>query len=125
MSNLIYNPAVHELSITESILSTSIKYAEEQKARLVTDIYLIIGDLSSIVDESIQFYWDMVSIGTICEKARLHFNHIKAEIECQNCNKRYLLEHDLEPCPHCSSMNIKIISGDEFQMESIEIEKEP
>ena len=115
---------MHELSVTESILSTAIKYAEEHKARSVTDIYLIIGNLSSLVDESIQFYWEMISTGTICEKAKLHFNQIKAEIEFQNCKKRYLLIHDLEPCPHCSSMNIKIISGDEFKMDSIEIETE-
>lgn len=115
---------MHELSITESILSTALKYANAQNAHHVTDIYLIIGDLSSIVDESVQFYWDMISKSTICEKAKLHFNHLKAEIECQNCKKHYFLEHDLEPCPNCSSMNIKIISGDEFRMESIEIEKD-
>jgi len=115
---------MHELSVTESILSTAIKYAEKHNARSVTDIYLIIGSLSNLVDESIQFYWDIISKGTICKKAKLHFNNIKAEIECQNCKNRYHLIHDLEPCPQCASMNIKVISGDEFNMDSIEIEME-
>jgi hydrogenase nickel incorporation protein HypA/HybF len=115
---------MHELSITESVLNTAVQYAVKEKAKKVTDINLVIGDLSSIVDESVQFYWDIISKDTLCEKAKLHFEHIPASIQCLDCNYHFSLQHELIPCPQCSSMNIKILGGDEFRMESIEIEKE-
>jgi len=113
---------VHELSITESILNTAIKYAQKEKAQKVTYINLVIGDLSSIVDDSVQFYWELISKGTICENSCLHFQRIPATVLCQDCGNRYELEHDLIPCPQCSGMNIKILTGDDFKMESIEIQ---
>jgi len=114
---------VHELSITESILETTLKYGKKENAQKVTDIYLAIGDLSMIIDDSIQFYWDIISENTICEKAKLHFNRIPANILCQDCGQEYSLTSELIPCPKCHGMNLKILSGDEFRMESIEIQK--
>jgi len=38
LSDLDYNFFVHELSITESILNTAIKYAQKEKAHKVTDL---------------------------------------------------------------------------------------
>ena len=49
---------MHELAVTESILKTSLEYAEKEQAKKVTDVFLVIGKLSSYVDDSIQFYWD-------------------------------------------------------------------
>jgi hydrogenase nickel incorporation protein HypA/HybF len=122
LSDLDYNFFVHELSITESILNTAIKYAQKEKAHKVTDINLVIGDLSSIVDDSVQFYWEIISKGTICEDSILHFQRIPTTVLCQDCQNHYQLEHDLIPCPQCSGTNIKILSGDDFKMESIEIQ---
>ena len=36
----------------------------------------------------------------------------------------FTLEDDLIPCPNCDSINLNIIAGEEFQVDSIEIEKE-
>ncbi len=123
MSDLDYNLAVHELSVTESILNIALKYAEKESASQVTDIYLLIGELSSIVDDSVQFYWDMISQGTICEKAKLHFERKSAKVLCKDCGNSFNLNHKLQPCPACASLNLEILSGDEFHMQSIEINK--
>ena len=42
---------MHELSVTESVLEIACRHAEKAQASRVTDIYLEIGRLSSIVDE--------------------------------------------------------------------------
>lgn len=113
---------MHELSVTESILNAAISHAQKVNAKKVTDLNLVIGTLSSIVDDSVQFYWDMISQGTICEGSQLHFNRINARLRCLDCGNEYELESELQPCPRCGSMNIKILSGDEFRLESIEIQ---
>lgn len=114
---------MHELSVTESILAIAVKHAGLAGADRVTDIHITIGQLSSIVDDSVQFYWDFVAEKTICEGARLHFTRIPTRLACQSCGNEYSLESVLEPCPACGSLRIKVVSGEEFWVDSIEIEK--
>jgi hydrogenase nickel incorporation protein HypA/HybF len=114
---------VHELSVTESILNIATEAAKRENARKVTDIYLVLGKFSSIVDDSVQFYWDAISMQTICEGAQLHFERIPARLTCLDCTTTYTLTDELIPCPECGSSRVKVLSGDEFRVDSIEIEK--
>ncbi len=115
---------MHELSVTESVLEIACRHANEEQAAKVTDIYLEIGRLSSIIDDSVQFYWDLISKGTLCEGAALHFKRVPARLICLECQHEYTLVSDLEPCPKCGSARIRVLSGDEFNLDSIEIERQ-
>jgi hydrogenase nickel incorporation protein HypA/HybF len=114
---------MHELSVTESVLEIACKHAQKAQAVRVTDIHLVIGRLSSIVDDSIAFYWNIISKDTLCENARLHFNRLPAILLCLDCDNEFQLDQELTPCPNCSSARIRVLSGDEFQVESIDIER--
>ncbi len=111
---------MHELMVTESILEIALRHARKADAGCVTDLYLVIGDLSSVVDDSVQFYWDFVSEGTVAEGAKLHFRRVPAELVCQDCGCTFGTEDDLV-CPGCRSNNIRINAGQEFMLEAIEI----
>jgi hydrogenase nickel incorporation protein HypA/HybF len=115
---------MHELSVTENILEIALRHAKQAEATRVTSINLVIGRLSSIVDDSIQFYWDFVSQDTICQGAKLNFERIPARLLCMSCGTEYVLESDLTACPQCQSAQVKILTGEEFRVDSIEIEKE-
>jgi hydrogenase nickel incorporation protein HypA/HybF len=112
---------MHELAVTESILEIATQTAKEHAATKVTDIYLRLGQLSSIVDESVQFYWDIISQGTLAEGAELHFTHVPARLRCKDCGTEFELTEELTPCPACQSITLEIIQGEEFQVDSIEI----
>jgi len=114
---------MHELAVTESILNIATRHAQQAEATRVTDIHLVIGKLSSIVDDSVQFYWDMISENTICAGAKLHFERRPAKMACQDCDTTYTLEGELVLCPQCGSARVKVVSGEEFWLDSIEIEK--
>lgn len=114
---------MHELAVTEHILDIALKHAQNANALSVDEIYLVIGQLSSIVDDSIQFYWDIISKDTICSQAKLHFNRIPAKLLCLDCHVEYEVSSELTPCPSCNSSNIKITAGEEFFLESINITK--
>jgi hydrogenase nickel incorporation protein HypA/HybF len=115
---------MHELSVTESILDIAVSHAKKANASRVTGINLVIGRLSSIVDDSIQFYWDTISEDTICSGSKLHFDRKPAVLLCHVCDKEFTLESELIPCPICGGYQTTISSGEEFFVESIEIEKE-
>ena len=113
---------MHELAVTESLLEIAQRHAAQAGARRVTDLYLVVGRLASLVDDSVQFYWDSLSQGTVCEGAQLHFERRPAKLLCLNCGENYLMPQDLIPCPKCNSEQVKILSGTEFQLESIGVE---
>ncbi|MCB8982663.1 MAG: hydrogenase maturation nickel metallochaperone HypA [Ardenticatenaceae bacterium] len=113
---------MHELPITENILDIAVTYAQQASAKRVTALHLVVGQLSSIVDDSIQFYWDIISKDTLCAGATLHFERIPARLECQECGHTYTLSRELMVCPQCGSARLKVIAGEEFRLESIEVE---
>jgi hydrogenase nickel incorporation protein HypA/HybF len=114
---------MHELAVTESLLETASDYATKNGAKRVLILNLVIGDLSGIIDDSVQFYWDMISVDTICAGSMLKINKQPARFLCHSCQKEFTMDGELTPCPHCGSIDIKVISGDEFTLQSIEIEK--
>lgn len=116
---------MHELAITESVLSIALRHAEQAGATRVTDLYLVIGQLSSIVDDSVQFYWDFVSQGTLCAGARLHFQRIPAKLLCLDCDLEYELGGALAACPQCGGSRVRVTAGEEFRLESIGVERAP
>lgn len=112
---------MHELPITESILDICLRHAQQAGASRITDIHLVIGQLSSFVDESIQIYWDIISAGTPAIGARLHFQRIPAEVRCTKCGAVYHLDTRDFICPDCGSVRAEIITGDQLYVQSIEI----
>ncbi len=114
---------MHELSVTESLLEIALRHSRAAGASAVTDLYLVIGDLSTIVDESVQFYWDILTDGTPAAGSRLHFRRIPGRLGCRTCGHTYSPREDL-PCPACGGIEIDILAGDEFYLESIEVTTE-
>lgn len=115
---------MHELAVTENILNIAIRHATESEASRITDLYLMVGELASIVDDSVQFYWDFVSEGTMAAGATLHFRRVAAQMQCQVCQHIYSPNESL-PCPACTSTHSRVIAGEEFFLEAIDVDQEP
>ncbi|GAP40645.1 hydrogenase maturation nickel metallochaperone HypA [Flexilinea flocculi] len=114
---------MHELSVTENILAIAIAHAEQNGADQVSAIYLVIGEFSNLLPKCIQYYWNILVQGTICEKSVLHFDHRPAIFHCENCNHEYEIHQEMTGCPNCHSSNVSLVSGNEFWVDSIEIIK--
>ncbi|NIM93201.1 MAG: hydrogenase maturation nickel metallochaperone HypA [Anaerolineales bacterium] len=113
---------MHELSVTESILEITLRHAQGADARRVTDLFLVIGQLSSIIDDSVNFYWDIISKDTIAEGAQLHFRRVETQLRCNQCGLAYQPTKKELACPDCESRDITVVTGDEFFLESISVE---
>ncbi len=114
--------SMHELPVVENLLTITLDHARRARARRVLALNLVIGQMSSIVDDSVQFYWDLLSQGTLAEGATLRFQRIPAIYRCEDCDHRYPLDGQHLACPQCGSVRVQLIQGDEFQLESIDIE---
>jgi hydrogenase nickel incorporation protein HypA/HybF len=114
---------MHELSITQSVLSIALEAARDAGATRITAIDLVIGDLSSIVDDSVQFYFDFLSQGTLAEGAALRFRRQPGEVTCRDCGHVFAATVPLvASCPGCGGQHLSVSGGREFRVESIEVD---
>lgn len=113
---------MHELSITQSLLEIALRHAEQAGARRITRLNLVIGALASIVDDSVQFYWDIVSRDTIAAGAELHFDRVPGTLRCLGCGHTFPLNGRDYVCPTCGKEQVIAVEGDDFRLESIEVE---
>lgn len=115
---------MHELAVTEHLLQVVLAAAQRADARAVTAIDLVVGDLASIVDDSVQFYFDILSRETMAAGATLHFQREPAIAACADCGAQTPVRPPLPAhCPACRSQRIQVIGGRDFRVASIDIEE--
>jgi hydrogenase nickel incorporation protein HypA/HybF len=88
----------------------------------IKDVHLVLGEISDLDQHLIQRHWSELSKGTAAEHAQLHFRLRKAEVQCMACFGRYHPVNGEIHCPNCGSYGAKILSGEEFDLDSIELE---
>jgi hydrogenase nickel incorporation protein HypA/HybF len=113
---------MHELAVTEEILRVALEHAERAQATRITDINLVIGALSTIVDDSVQFYFDFLSPDTIAAGAELHFERIPARLRCRQCQNEFEPGERDYHCPQCNTLGGEVIAGREFYLDSMQVE---
>jgi hydrogenase nickel incorporation protein HypA/HybF len=113
---------MHEYSITQSLLSLALEKASEAKASKITQINLVIGELSGVVDDCVQFYFDFLSKDTMAAGAGLSFVRTPTRLRCRHCETVFAPRNHDWSCPDCHEAGIEIVSGRECYMESIEVE---
>ncbi len=114
---------MHELSVTQSILDIALGAARDVNASRITTIDLWVGELTSFVDDSTQFNFDILSKGTPAACAILRIRRAAARGTCGQCGHEFRAVAPLSPaCPACGSGGVRIIGGSELQIGSVEVE---
>ncbi len=114
---------MHELPATQSILDIALKHAEQAHASRVTGLHIVVGQIASMVDDSVRFYWDIISKGTLAEGADLDFRRVPLELACLDCATRFYPGKEDFACPNCNGARVKVVGGEEFYLEAIDIEE--
>lgn len=115
---------MHELAVTESILKIVLDEMKRYNAVRVNRVQIKMGELSAYVPECIKEYFSLLSESTPAYGAQLEFTIDETILKCMECNKEFRMEYHRLRCPYCRSMNVDIISGKGFLVESLEIETE-
>lgn len=113
---------MHELAITEGIIEAAVPEAIKHGAKRILEIRLRIGELSGVLPECIQYYFDIASRGTIAENAKLVVEKVPVSIRCLDCGYEGPIDRRKIRCNQCDSINFKLTGGKEYYVESLEVE---
>jgi hydrogenase nickel incorporation protein HypA/HybF len=86
----------------------------------VLSVHLVIGELIDFSPEIFQ----RLTRGTSMEDAKLQIRIAPAELQCMACFGKYHPIGKRISCPICGSVGAKILSGEEFIVESIEMKND-
>ncbi len=113
---------MHEQSIVESMLSIALDNAQKANATRILNIHVVIGELSGVVDDAMDFYFGFMTKGTIAAGACLSFEHVPARLRCRSCGTTFAAGENDFRCPGCSKMEADIVSGRELYVDRLEVE---
>jgi len=113
---------MHELSVMTYMLETVEAHAQRIGAKKVLAINLVIGERTSIIDDSILFYFDALTPGTVAEGAHLNVRRTRMQFHCAACDADYTPSGADFQCPRCQTVGQVTDDGSELLIESMEVE---
>jgi hydrogenase nickel incorporation protein HypA/HybF len=118
---------MHELSLVTSIVETVTEtlaaLPDSSRGSRVLEVRLRVGALASVIPESLEFCWGIVSEGTPREGSRLVVNLLPVVVHCESCGQDAELQGVQSfRCPRCGEPCSDMRQGRELEIESIEID---
>ena len=94
---------------------------EDMQPVRVEKINIKVGKLSAIVNDSLNFCFEIASKDTPLDGAQLVIEEIPIIARCITCEKEWTIDSPVFSCPLCEGGDIKLLSGRELDIESIEL----
>lgn len=113
---------MHELGIAGEIMRIAAEAAQAAGACHITAIHLTVGDLTSMVDDSIRLCFSILSENTLASGAELVISRIPAGLACCHCDQRFQLSGRDWLCPRCGGPAVLAEGASQFSVESVEVE---
>jgi hydrogenase nickel incorporation protein HypA/HybF len=109
---------MHELAITQNIVEICESHAAGRRVRSVS---LVIGALSGVVPEAVEFCFEACSRDTLLEGARLLIDRIPARARCRECATEQAVASYHEACAACAGYGLELLSGEELRVKELEV----
>jgi len=121
--SIVQKDSMHELSIASSIVEAVTESAEAYPGARVKEVRLRVGALASIVEDSLQFCWELATEDSPLAGSVLVIHKLPVIVHCEGCS----LDSELDGvqsfrCRRCGEIAADLRQGRELEIESIELE---
>lgn len=113
---------MHEMGIMSGVLDSVNAAAQNAQAERVTKIILNIGEMTEIIQDSLEFAFQVMSEGTLSEGAELVIKTVTPHSICLDCGHEFDHDRFHRTCPECGSYSTSMTRGRELDIESIEVD---
>jgi hydrogenase nickel incorporation protein HypA/HybF len=115
---------VHELSIAASIVEAVTESAAAYPGSRVKEVRLRVGALASVVEDSLQFCWELATEDSPLKGSTLVIQKLPVVVYCDACDAESTLDGVQSfRCPTCGRIATDLRHGRELELESIELEE--
>lgn len=110
---------MHETSLMYDVLRTIEISASDNDIDEVTEIKLVIGNISTILPDALRFAFDSFKgHPPLAADARLILEERLPEVECRTCGEKYPFSPLGDyTCPRCGGYDVKLNGGEELYIE--------
>ena len=115
---------MHEMALCTEVVKSVLAIADEADAVSVDEVSMVIGETRDIIIDMFDSFFHFLARDTIAENATVVYTTVPVMVECRDCGHRFPLDIRSKTtvgCPSCSNRNYKMISGNEFLIESIDV----
>lgn len=112
---------MHELSLSRAVVKTVARHAAGRRVAVVN---LRIGRMRQVVPSTLGFYFEFAARDTVCEGAHLEMEVVEVRLRCATCDHAWEIDLPAFRCPACSGSDVEVVAGNEFEVESIEVEED-
>jgi len=125
---------MHEVSVVSDLVRAILVELEKYNVASVHEVTIIIGRLTNLGTEQMEFAYEIVTRDTILEGSKLNIEPEEIEIQCSSCGYTgpaknidiggYTDDHFIPilSCPDCGGP-IKVTAGQSCRVKNIDIEE--
>ena len=114
---------MYEFSLTNSVARAVLNLCRETGCTKVRRVMVKIGGMRPVNPELMSFIFTAMAKDTPAEGAVLSVLMIPVTFYCYACGRTNTREDTQFQCPSCGSRNVQLLSGLEFNIEVLEVEK--
>jgi len=111
------------MSLVRSLLKQVAEVARENGGGIVAHIEVEIGPLTGVEPELLRLAFELIKQETGDDRAELAVHQVPMVVHCSNCDTDSELARFVFRCGNCNSGEVRVISGDEFRLLNITLDR--
>lgn len=123
---------MHEVSVMAAIVENVLKELEKHTVLKVEEVQLILGELTFLGEEQLQFAYEIITRDTVLEGSTLVVEPEETELMCKSCGyqgpadklgEEYHMSMPSLVCPKCGG-GVKVLKGQSCRVSSMKVVQE-
>jgi hydrogenase nickel incorporation protein HypA/HybF len=114
---------MHEMSLTEGVVRILEDQAAAHGFTRVKTVWLEIGELSTVIPESMEFCFGAVAAGNpLTAETSLVIIRVPGTAWCMDCSENVTVSSRIDLCPKCGGAKLAVTTGEEMRIKELEVE---
>ena len=114
---------MHEVGIAQSLIEqVEKKVAELNQPVKALKLSVLLGKLAGVSAEALRFGFEIAKQDSQIPFAQLEIEEVPLRLNCPACQLTFPSEQLKQSCPGCGKDSLKLISGKELQLKTVEYE---
>ncbi len=113
---------MHEMSLCHEAVTLITEQAQQNQANKITNVWLEVSSTSCVEVGALRFCFQEACRNTMADGCTLHIIETQGQAWCFDCQQPVTIEKQLDPCPLCNGVQIRMSQQESLRIKEIEVE---